>query len=917
MLKLCCWNAKSVEKKAVMLENLVVDHCPDVMLITETWINGHDHSKWWPNGYDAIANGRESRGGGVAWIVRRGVKVMDQIISEHGNGIEWVAIKVEVSKHGQIWFVGCYVLKGEVRWSSDFLEQFLGENVIMCGDLNAKGPNLPYVRDFNSSGREVSKILTHKWLNLNGPFVPTHKLGGTLDLILSNQPIFHSVGAITVGDYYDSDHKVVSTTIESPRTPTEMRYDYTRARWSLFEERMKARLKKIEWPDEATPEGIERLSQYIVKSMNDVAESTIPKIPVDRVRTWRSGKQIAESIQLRHHYQRLKESTGLPIFGLLANSAYESYKLSVKKAESKAQHDQLVALEKARKCNTKQFFNIVDRLAEEGIRNSKGVRTLIVEGKSSKSEVDKAEVLKKHLESQFSMQHVETSDPEVEEKRLQVEKFVIDHHDELVPLQSAPCVGSVSVSKTEIRDAIRRLKLKAPGFDNVSNILIKKGGRTLENALRRLYNMSLSSGFVPPSWKLAVVVPLPRPGKDLSSPKGYRPVSLLPVIGKLLEAMLAARLASDFTKHRVLPRCQSAFRIGHSTTDQTFKLAQLAHLARAKKEVMVTAFIDFEGAFNAVWHHGLRYKISNCPAITGQLTRWLSSFLGGRSFIVRVGESCSDQAVIAAGVPQGSALSPILFNLFTSDLPVDKDGLGVADSLVYADDVTATAVTCWPGLAAARVQKKVRQFQRWSECWRMPINPSKCQVLVIGNCRSDIKVFLKGRPIPRVNEVKYLGVTFDHKLTFGKHFDEIVAKANSRIAVLKKLCFSRQITTETKLLLFKATIRPILEYSCTAFIAAPDEQLKKIQVVQNKCLRMCLSLTLLDKVKTETIHERAGIPTIEKRFIHLSGKFGNRALNQVAPISSLIQEQRSNADVMKTPLGKFRHMISAGPAIEP
>ena len=108
----------------------------------------------------------------------------------------------------------------------------------------------------------------------------------------------------------------------------------------------------------------------------------------------------------------------------------------------------------------------------------------------------------------------------------------------------------------------------------------------------------------------------------------------------------------------------------------------------ARKEACVAAFIDFEGAFNAVWHDALRWKICKCEAIPSTLGRWLSLFLCDRSFAVIVGNAISSEAVIAAGVPQGSALSPILFSLFTADLPEKTRAIGDAETLMYADNIT-------------------------------------------------------------------------------------------------------------------------------------------------------------------------------------------------------------------------------------
>ena len=919
MLNLVMWNAQSLGGKAVMLENIVVDFLPDFMLVTESWIDVDENVTFhWPLGYRVENIGRdERRGGGVAWLIKNKYRIVEKRYSEPNLPVEWLALKIDLGRGEFIWLVGCYVPSGQVRWNSDFVDDFVGEKTVVCGDFNAKGPSLPYKKQiYNSSGRELREIIQAKKFVLNGPFVPTHKLGGTLDLIFSSHAIFQLVGDITVGDYYSSDHKVVASSLDvSAVQNPESRFDFSRAKWPVFQKLVEKTLSCVEFPRLATPADVENLSTIASSCLLNAASVAIPRVPRPKVRSWRSNKEIAQTIKERHRYQRLRESTGIPMFGYLANRAHDKFKELVKAAEEKALHDELRQIEKARRCDTRKFFKMVDRVSKNGGRNSRGVRNLVKDGVVASTDAEKAEMLKTHLEGQFQNRLVKSNDPRVEEKHEEVRKFMELRSGELESHVSAPCVGRLALTKAEVREAVKRLKLKAPGIDGVHNMLIKKAGQQFENFLRKLFNMSLSVGYVPQCWKVAVVVPLPRPGKDLSSVGGYRPVSLLPVIGKLLETILASRLVNLLSTHGILPRCQSAFRPGHCTTDQTFTLAQLGSLARARKEVLVAAFIDFEGAFNAVWHHGLRFKLANCKPIPTELVRWLSSFLHGRRFKVKVGGDFSSEAVIEAGVPQGSALSPILFSLFTHDLPEPGGGPGDARCLMYADDVTAVASACWPGLAAARVQRRIRAFQRWSETWKMPVNPAKCQVLVVGSCRTDVRIYMNGQTIPKVNSTKYLGVTFDNRMNFEAHIDSIVEKANVRMAVLKKLSFKTSISTNTKLVLFKALIRPLFEYSCTAFLAAPEKQLRKLQVLQNRALRLCLNFTMFDNIRSTLLHSILKMPTVYERFVELSARFGNRALNQVGPVSRLIQDNRGQKDAEFTPLAKFEKSIAFGPAI--
>ena len=908
MLKLAFWNGKGIGEKDVELENMVGELEPDVLCVTETWIQGQDDEDGyhWPAGYRIICKSREkTKGGGVAWLIRNSIKVLEQKSHDPNEKAEWLAVKVVMADQEPLWLVGCYVPKGEVRWRANFLDQLKGERMLLCGDFNAKGPALPYKKDLNSSGREIMNIISTNQLILNGPFVPTHKLGGTLDLLLTSPDMFHLVDEIEVGGYYGSDHKVVSTSVKLETSrENATRFDYARGRWGMFKEIVRTQLKEAQFPAQATPETVDQMARRLVEILQRAANAAIPRVPAVEVRTWRSNREIAEVIKERHEYQRLRERTGMPIFGLLANRAHEKYRRLAKVAEEKALNSQLVQLERARRCDLNKFFKIINKLENEETKSGRGVRKIRTENGTATTDAQKAEILCRHLEQQFIPRTIETKDPDAAENRRRVEEILKEHQNELGHKPLASCQCDISISKQEIRDAIRKLKMKAPGEDGVSNMLLKKGGQTLENYMRRMFNLSLNLGYVPQVWKVAMVVPLPRPGKDLNTVGGYRPVSLLSVIGKLLEALLAARLSSDLERAGVIPKCQSAFRRKHSTVDQTFSLAQRAYMAKARKEVMVATFIDFEGAFNAVWHQGLRYKILTCKAIPEALTRWLSSFLENRSFKVRVGGTVSRSAAINAGVPQGSALSPILFSLFTADLPGEWS-LGDAEVMMFADDVTATATACWPGLAAARVQKKIRAFQRWAERWMLPINPAKCQTLIFGNCRSDVRVFINGRAIPRVNSAKYLGITFDSKLTFEEHIETIVSKASSRMAILKRLSFKKQTSSQTKLLMFKAMIRPLWEYSCAAFIASSAAAIQKLQIVQNRCLRMCLNVTMYDRIKVGKLHEDLGIEMVADRFKNLAAGFGRRAMVYVPPVRALIQEHRKAKELKWTPLAMF------------
>ena len=176
---------------------------------------------------------------------------------------------------------------------------------------------------------------------------------------------------------------------------------------------------------------------------------------------------------------------------------------------------------------------------------------------------------------------------------------------------------------------------------------------------------------------------------------------------------------------------------------------------------------DVEKAFDNVWHNGLRYKIFmlNLPT---KMTRWLSDFLVGRVIQVNVNGFLSDQISPAAGVPEGSVLSPLLFLIYVNDLPKPHNRQNSKSQ--FADDTALWAASRNVHIAAKRLQKDLRKLAKWCPKWRIKLNPEKPKVILF------FRSYLAGKPEPTLKlygerlkiypQVKFLGITFDSKFTF-------------------------------------------------------------------------------------------------------------------------------------------------------
>ena len=235
---------------------------------------------------------------------------------------------------------------------------------------------------------------------------------------------------------------------------------------------------------------------------------------------------------------------------------------------------------------------------------------------------------------------------------------------------------------------------------------------------------SLRLGYYPTAWKRAVVKFIPKSGKDHSSPKGHRPISLLSCLGKLLESVVKTRLNDYAESTEILGHSQAAHRANHCTTDQLFTLSQTASETLQKKGCLAAAFLEVEGAFDRVWHEGLLYKLHSlqCPPF---LTKWTTSFLENRSVTVNVNGFTSQPFRPHAGVPQGSVVSAILYNIYVCQMPKMPATLSQ-----FADDIALWYRARSYREASRLLQQSLDKLAHWCQQWRIKLNPTKTQTLL-------------------------------------------------------------------------------------------------------------------------------------------------------------------------------------------
>ena len=230
---------------------------------------------------------------------------------------------------------------------------------------------------------------------------------------------------------------------------------------------------------------------------------------------------------------------------------------------------------------------------------------------------------------------------------------------------------------------MRSTTKKAHGWDEISIQMIKLCDESLVKPLVKIFQYSLDCGIFPGKWKKANVVPVYKNKGDKSVVKNYRPVSLLPILGKIFEKYIFDTIYTYFEDNNLFTSSQSGFRKGDSCVSQ---LLSITHEILKSADVSIPldtrgVFLDISKAFDRVWHDGLIFKLKSY-GISGNVLILVENFLSGRYQRVVLDGQNSEWAEIAAGVPQGSILGPLFFLVYINDLP---EGI-VSKLKIFADD---------------------------------------------------------------------------------------------------------------------------------------------------------------------------------------------------------------------------------------
>ena len=423
---------------------------------------------------------------------------------------------------------------------------------------------------------------------------------------------------------------------------------------------------------------------------------------------------------------------------------------------------------------------------------------------------------------------------------------------------------------------------KATGLDGLSAKLLKVSADIIAPQISAICNTSITTGVFPKEWKQAKVIPLFKSG-DSNIFTNYRPISVLPVLSKILERHVHDSLYAYLQKYHMLIDSQSGFRKYHSCETAIAKLTNDMLNAIDSGQIIGLLLIDLRKAFDLVDHEILLEKL-RIYGSSDMSSSWFQSYLSHRTQCVTFNGVVSEPQSLCIGVPQGSILGPLFFILFMNDIVLEiEDGTRFD---MYADDSSQYYAGQSVDEVSNHLNEQIKPVTNWISANSMALNVEKTETMIMHakHRKLDISTYnlnINGKEIKVVNSHKLLGHHIDNKFLWNIHVNKLCSKLQSRLFLLKKI--KHLLPRSARITFFDGLVLPLIDFGCIMWTKTTKDNLKRIHKIMKQFARAILEIKCAKDLSTMDLFKTLDWLPIDARADYFTGVLVFKSLNGLAP----------------------------------
>ena len=888
--KIISWNCQGINAKKLNLQNIILETQPDIICLQEVQINPNDIL---PNfkGYQSYFNCKPTvtrAHGGTGLLIKPDIP---QSAINITSGLQVTSVKVTIEHTISI----CSIYISEADWRSTNpieiknLIQNIPHPKIVTGDWNAR--NRLWHSDSNCyKGETLEKIfdeLNMVVIDENSPthISTAHNSCSHIDVTIVSPSLKIKTTWATLDDTFNSDHYPIILEIETENTPSyrRPRWNFKEANWTKYQAELNITIPQH---IDNIPNLVNTVTEKIIAAAKNAIplHKTFPKrLPVP---WWNSSCKIAKekrSNALKEYNRNMNVANAI-IFKKEKANTVRTFNLAKRNSwmqyVSQLSGDFPIA----------KVWKRISRI--QGKKSAPTIKIMTHNNQTFVTKPEIAEALAANFQEQQSTQS---------STRNFTNRFRRENPPSFQASQGQKEIYNADFRLHELKDVLSKAGNTSMGLDNIHYQHLKQMSEPNMVELLEFYNTIWRKGEFPQEWKLATVIPILKKNKDPSKPTSYRPISLMSCLGKVFDKLIHKRLYWFMESNNFLPEEQSGFRKGRCTLDNLIILESDIRHAILNKQFLTAVFLDIEKAYDSCWNNTILKELKRF-GLRGRLPCLIRSFLEERSFQVLLDDALSYTKETELGIPQGSSLSVTLFAIAIHTI---KNSIPQqVKFLIYVDDIVIYHASNQIRTSERILQRTIDQIQVWSDISNFRISAEKSFVIKFTSNfhnQETPRLQISNVDIPVRERAKFLGMILDKPLKWGPHIKELIGKASRAMNLLRVVSNTKWgADTKTSLLLYKACIRPILDYGSILYSAAAKVHLSKVGIIQNQCLRLALGAMRTSPI--ESLQIETNIIDLKHRREYLFLRYAEKALNHPGhPVGKVLQNRYTEEVVRQYP----------------